>query len=327
MKKLLHTLYTISLRDLFRSVNKKNRSFRYSSADTDILIEELRRRFSVYTTTNLKHVSAEEFERYIKSQLGVTDAELEGYQTDEISHQRDMSVRFQWGHNHDFGTFSLTGPTGEGYIHKLVNFIECFDISLDDFRDKYVFDVGCWTGGTTLLLATISGKVYAVEEVKKYAQMVSYLASAFGVDDRVQAEARSIYACNSKEFYDRFDIVYFPGVIYHLSDPLLSLRILFNSLKIGGKILVESAGIDTDESLCQFEGSLVYHEGKSAGPNRKGWNWFLPSPCALYRMMREVGFDDICTHWHKKTGRVYGYGCKTASTGICRAGLSMPDIP
>ena len=43
-------------------------------------------------------------------------------------------------------------------------------------------------------------------------------------------------------------------------------------------------------------------------------------------MMREAGFDEVQTCWHAGTSRVFGYGRKLAQVGICRAGLSVPDI-
>ena len=215
---------------------------------------------------------------------------------------------------------------GDRHINLLANFITLFPVSLDDFKEKYVFDIGCWTGGTTLLLATLADKVYAIEEVKKYAETVSYLSKSFGISGRISVEPLSIYECNSKEFYDKFDIVYFPGVIYHLSDPLLALRILFNSLKAGGFILIESAGINTEEPFCRFDGSLIWHSGTRERMNRGGWNWFIPSPSALYRMMVEAGFDEVQTQWHNGTNRVYGFGKKLSQVGVCKAGLSVPTI-
>jgi hypothetical protein len=111
-----------------------------------------------------------------------------------------------------------------------------------------------------------------------------------------------------------------------LSDPLLALRILFNSLKPGGFILVESAGINRAEPICRFDGSLIHTSGTRERLDRSGWNWFLPSPSALQRMMREAGFDEIQTFWHEGSERVYGFGKKLSQVGICKAGLSVPNI-
>lgn len=290
------------------------------------ITDALKKKFEIYTTSNLKGITPEEFLRSIQSRIGMVDARIEGYSEDEIEQQRDLSVKFHWGHNHDFGEFKLEGRMGDRHIDLLANFIALFPVAIEDFKGKNVFDIGCWTGGTTLLLAAIAKKVFAIEEVKKYAETVSFLLKSFDIADRVSVNSLSIYGCNSEEFYDQFDIVYFPGVIYHLSDPVLALRILFNSLKTGGFILVESAGINEDKPFCRFDGSLIYRSGTKEELNRGGWNWFIPSPSALYRMMREAGFDEIQTRWHDRTSRIYGFGRKLSQAGICKAGLSVSTI-
>ena len=98
-------------------------------------------------------------------------------------------------------------------------------------------------------------------------------------------------------------------------------------MRIGGSILVESEGIDRSEPFCRFDGSLIHGPGDRERLDRSGWNWFLPSPAALERMMREAGFDQVQTLWHDPSRRVYGTGRKVASVGICKAGLSVPTIP
>jgi hypothetical protein len=115
-------------------------------------------------------------------------------------------------------------------------------------------------------------------------------------------------------------------VLYHLSDPLIALRILFNSLKPGGIILVETAGIDDEEPVCRFEGSRIHLGGTKEELDRTGWNWFLPSLSALERMMREAGFEEVSAVLRQGSSRIYGYGKKLFQVGICRAGLSAPDI-
>jgi SAM-dependent methyltransferase len=329
MKTILSKFYNSSPKDIFQYLGKRLRpseTHAISDGKAKKTAEMLQKRFQFYNTSNLKGITPEDFTRLIQSKIGVIDTQTEGYSEDEIEQQRDLSIKFHWGHNHDFGSFKLDGRMGDRHINLLANFIDLFPVTLEDFRDKHVFDIGCWTGGTTLLLATIAKKVYAIEEVNKYSETVSFLLKSFDICDRVSVKSKSIYDCNLEEFYDQFDIVYFPGVIYHLSDPLLALRILFNSLKVGGFILVESAGINREEPFCKFDGSLIYGSGTRERLNRSGWNWFIPSPPALYRMMKEAGFDKIQTQWHNGTKRVYGYGKKVSKVGICKAGLSVPNI-
>ena len=290
------------------------------------IAEKLREHFAVYRTDRLKSIDPKEFEQHIQSRIGMVDAETEGYAEDELERQRDLSIKFHWGHNHDFGPFKMEGRMADRHIHLMANFLTLFPVSLDDFANKKVWDIGCWTGGTTLLLAALARDVFAIEEVKKYAEMTNFLAKSFGLEERVSVKPASIYDCNRAEFHDQFDIIYFPGVIYHLSDPLLALRILFNALKPGGFMLVESAGINSPEPMCRFDGSLIHNSGQRERMNRGGWNWFMPSPSALQRMMREAGFDEIQTLWHDHSERVYGYGKKVSQVGICKAGLSVPNI-
>ncbi|HJX30563.1 MAG TPA: DUF1698 domain-containing protein [Thermodesulfobacteriota bacterium] len=332
IKRILFNLYNLSLREMVYRVRDK-RAFQRSrsgiKSKTMEIREELQKRFKGYQTSNLYDISTEKFSHYVQSRIGVIDAQSEGYSENELESQRDSSIKFYWGHNHDFGEFKLEGRMGDRHINNLANFMALFPVSFEDFRDKEVFDIGCWTGGTTLVLASLNSKVVAIEEVKKYADMASFLVKSFGISNRASVHHMSLYDCNLEEFFDRFDIVYFPGVLYHLSDPLLALRILFNSLKVGGKIFIESEGLEREEPFCKFEGSLIYYTGTREDLTRTGWNWFVPSPSALHRMMREAGFDDIKTvlfRSRKRRKSLYGYGKKVAQVGICKAGLSVPNI-
>jgi SAM-dependent methyltransferase len=325
IKRMLSNLYNVSLREVVHSLCSALSFERSRSAvrkKVNRIREDLQGRFKEYQTANLCDISEEDFSHYINSRIGVIDAQAEGYGANEVERQRDQYIKFYWGHNHDFGAFKQEGRMGDRHITLLATFMALFPVSFDDFKDKEVFDIGCWTGGTTLALASIARRVFSIEEVKKYADMASFLLKSFGLSNRASVHHRSLYDCNSEEFFDRFDIVYFPGVLYHLSDPLLGLRILFNALKVGGEILIESMGIERQEPFCRFEGTSIKRKG---GKENK---WFIPSPSALHKMMKEAGFDDIETLFYgrKKEKRLFGYGKKRAQVGICKAGLSVPTI-
>ena len=294
---------------------------------SDPIRQELVRRFRRYQCEHLRGISSVEFRRRLTARIGVIDVAEEGFLPYERDCQRDLSLKFHWGHNHDFGDFRLQGRMEDRHVDVLANFLTLFPPSIADFQDRWVFDVGCWTGGTSLLLASLGSRVLAIEEVVKYAETATFLVEHFDLADRVEVRARSLYECNSDDLRERFDVVYLPGVIYHLSDPLLALRILYNSLKTGGTISIESEGMDHPEPYCRFDGSRVIAQGTKEEMNRGGWNWFIPSPSALARMMLEAGFDEIQSVWHGDSGRVYAYGVKRVKRGICKAGLSVKQIP
>ena len=69
--------------------------------------------------------------------------------------------------------------------------------------------------------------------------------------------------------------------VYHLSDPIIGLRILFNCLNDGGKILLETASINSEEPILNY-----------TGPSNS-WSWFIPSRGTIKQMMRDVGFKNI----------------------------------
>jgi SAM-dependent methyltransferase len=274
---------------------------------------------SRYTVDNLVGVTPAAFKKKIDGLVGKIDYEMEGYTKEELSRQRDLSIKYVWGHNHNFGPWRMQGRMGNRHINLMDNFCRVFPTNPGSFKGKKVLDIGCWTGGTTLLLKALGADVVACEEVRKYAQTTEYLLRSFGFQDKVLQ--KSLYELDFKE---EFDIVYFPGVIYHLTDPVLALRILYNACKIGGTILVESAGSKNDAPICHFKGGGA--PGKQTDQlNRGGWNWFMPSTACLGQMMWSAGFSDIKTDW--VAPRVYGYGVKKSQVGITRAGLSRRDVP
>ena len=114
------------------------------------------------------------------ARLETVDSQCEGYGDAELEQQRDLSVKFHWGHNHDFGDFQLQGRMADRHIDLLANFISFFPVSLAYFQGKQVFDIGCWTGGTALLLAALGSNVHAIEEVKKSIHL-AWLSAIAGV--------------------------------------------------------------------------------------------------------------------------------------------------
>ena len=81
--------------------------------------------------------------------------------------------------------------------------------------------------------------------------------------------------------------------MYHLSDPIVALRTLYNALKIGGTIFIET--------YCHYAPSdvqmpMIYYAGERIDDNPKkvhGYNYFLPNVKALEMMLQTVGFDEI----------------------------------
>lgn len=219
---------------------------------------------------------------------------------------------FVWGHDHDFG-HGITRPGAMGPRHTEIT-AEALRLGMlpASLEDKEVLDVGCWSGGDLLVLAGLGGRVTAIEEHPIAARAAQRLVALLSLNAPVLET--SLYA-DKREWRERFDYAYCSGVIYHVTDPLLLLRILFAYLKPGGDVFIETKGATGDGSVCSYSGTL-----------EKGWNWYAPNETALGRWLVDAGFEANSVRIHRReNGRLLGYGRKTESRALREtAGFSRP---
>jgi len=268
----------------------------------------LKHLISNYNVDNLKNVSPQKFKEKINSFLRLNDWRMEGF--NDPKSQRDLTVKFHWGHNHNFGSFDIKGKMGDRHINILATFIDQFHALPKDLTGLKVLDIGCWTGGTSLLLCAMGAHVTAIDEVKKYIESLYYLKYAFDIEN-LEPRHFSLYECIIPEFQDQFDIVLFSGVLYHVTDPIVALRITFNCLKDGGICLLETRAIDSGKSILSYE--------------RDRWNWYIPSPSALHQMMVDVGFSDVKVS-NVIGSRAFAVGKRDIHKDMRRDGLSVRTI-
>ena len=145
----------------------------------------------------------------------------------------------------------------------------------------------------------------------------------FGIEKQLCCVPKSLYEFLPR-YFEEFDIVIYSGVIYHVTDPLLSMRLIFSSLQDGGSVYLETYGIDSNEIVCKYEGPGVFHHGEKNKLNREGWNYFIPSSSCLGSWCQDVGFYDVeigeCIDSHIK-----GVAKRKSFSDFCRAGLSTPN--
>ena len=263
-----------------------------------------------YTTDNVDDPIA--FRERIDEFLAMDDYEMEGYTSPDK--QRDKSVKFEWGHNHDFGAFQIDGTMGDRHIDVLAAFIDDFGLPRD-LTNKSVLDVGVWCGGTTLLLMAMKCPlVVGIEEVVKYARCANFLMDTFDETSQRWVETKTIYKVYTGIHYD---YIIFPGVLYHLTDPILALRILFNALRDGGTLFLETMIAPVPPNHPGGDNVLIYAGGK-------GWNWFIPSVGALEKMLTDVGFENVEIKPEGK--RAYASAVRVEHKDMLRAGLSNRHI-
>lgn len=226
----------------------------------------------------------------------------------------DLGFRdfFSWGHDHDFGFgFKRNGAMGSRHI-EIVSESLSRGMLASNLTGKKVLDIGCWSGGDLLLLAGLGAEVTAIEEHTRSAASARRLCELVGCNTTIHE--KSLYH-DRQDWKHKFDIIYCSGVIYHVTDPILFLRICFAYLKVGGSLIIETKSHDAERSICSYSGSL-----------EKGWNWFAPSSEALGRWLVDAGFpiDDVKLY-QRPIGRLLAYGRKTGLAPVAEtAGFSRP---
>jgi 2-polyprenyl-3-methyl-5-hydroxy-6-metoxy-1,4-benzoquinol methylase len=279
----------------------------------DILNQLFQANFSL---KNIRNTSKEHFVSTIKMSLGT----ISGEDYVDLSKQRDLSIKFHWGHNHDFGEgFSIEGRMRNRHLEIVSQFIDDFELPLN-LSGKKILDVGVWTGGTSLLLAAMGASVSAVEEVRKYSDTVNYLAESFGIQDKLKCYSANLYDFIPM-YADEFDYIIYAGVIYHVTDPILSLRQMFSALRNKGSLFVETYGLAAEGSVCKYEGTNIFSTGTISSLDRTGWNYFIPSQDCLFRWLQDVGFQEIKVSGCIKN-RILARATRESFKDFCRAGLS-----
>lgn len=220
---------------------------------------------------------------------------------------------FLWGHDHDFGHgVSRSGAMGTRHIEISTESIQMGFLP-KDLKGKKVLDIGCWSGGDLLVLSGMGADVSAIEEHKKSAASATRLMELLGCSSKIHTT--STYQ-DDPDWRQQFDIIYCSGVLYHVTDPVLFLRICFSYLKPGGRLIIETKGWgENTESACHYSGSAI-----------KGWNYFAPTPSAMARWYFDVGFPagsiEILTRIH---GRLLGCAVKGDAVALPEtAGFSRP---
>ena len=79
------------------------------------------------------------------------------------------------------------------------------------------------------------------------------------------------------------DIIVCSGVLYHLSDMIVGLKTLYDCLRAGGSLLMESQVAPEAELPYAYFGRFV------------SGMWWEPSPGCVREMLEWVGFDEV--HW------------------------------
>jgi hypothetical protein len=135
MKKILRR----AIGKLTKNKRKVSSTRLFQQADTYPMYEKLLKLMQNFTVSQLANTASKAFKQSIDEFLELNDAQMEGY--DGSSKQRDLYIKFHWGHNHDFGDFRLDGRMGNRHIELITMFMIGFDLSPQSFAGLRVLDM------------------------------------------------------------------------------------------------------------------------------------------------------------------------------------------
>jgi tRNA (mo5U34)-methyltransferase len=140
-------------------------------------------------------------------------------------------------------------------------------------------------------------RVVGIDSNPRYLAQARLAAEVTGVD--LELRQLSVYEVASLE--ERFDVVLFMGVLYHLRHPLLALDLLhehvvgdlvvFQSMLRGGDAVADVAEDYAFEDTGHFDDPsyprMHFIERKYAGDPT---NWWVPNRACAEAMLRSAGF-------------------------------------
>ena len=172
-----------------------------------------------------------------------------------------------------------------------------------DLSGKSVLDIGCNAGFYSIEMKRRgAARVVGIDSDTTYLEQARFAAEIAGA----RIEFRQLDVYHVDQLHEKFDLVLFRGVLYHLRHPLLALDLLwehvvgemlvFQSLMRGSREVMTVAPDYPFSETAIFEKSdypamyFVEHQ-YSHDPT----NWWIPNRACAEAMLRSAGFD-IAAH-------------------------------
>jgi tRNA (mo5U34)-methyltransferase len=220
---------------------------------------------------------------------------MAGLSTDEI--RRQAQALGPWFHNIDLGGVS-TAPDHFLGDYPYVKWKRFADSIPRDLTGKTVLDIGC-NGGFYAIEMKRRGadRVLGVDFDEDYLAQARFAADVAGLD--IEFRRLSVYDVGA--LGERFDLVLFMGVLYHLRHPLLALDLIrqhvvgdlmvFQSMQRGatevGPVEPDYHFWNTDLFEDRRFPKLHFVERSYANDPT---NWWIPNRACVEAMLRSAGF-------------------------------------
>jgi tRNA (mo5U34)-methyltransferase len=167
----------------------------------------------------------------------------------------------------------------------------------EDLNGWTALDIGCNAGFYTFELAQRGAQVMGIDLDPHYLKQARWAAGAMGLQDKVEFRQMQVY--DLAKLDQKFDLIIFMGVFYHLRYPMLALDIVTQKLN---KMMVFQTLTMPGEEVFHTQPDMTIDERKQM--LEKGWpvmafiekrlandptNWWAPNHSCIEAMLRTCG--------------------------------------
>ena len=169
-----------------------------------------------------------------------------------------------------------------------------------DLSGKSVLDIGCNAGFYSIEMKRRgAGRVLGIDSDERYLAQARMATEVLGFDD-IEFAKLDVYDVGA--IGEKFDLVIFMGVLYHLRHPLLALDLirehvakdllLFQSMQRGSKFVLElKDDYEFEETGIFFESSYPKLHFVERQYSHDWTNWWVPNRACTEAMLRSAGFS------------------------------------
>ena len=212
-----------------------------------------------------------------------------------------------WFHNLHLPDGTETAPhhlLGDFPAVKWRQIAPCLAADLTGCR---VLDIGCNAGFYSFELARRGAEVTAIDVEARYLEQARWAARQFGLETRVSFRQASVYELAAAR--ERYDLVCFLGVLYHLRHPLLALdvirgvtagRMILQTLTMPGEeVRTFPPSIRLDERGLMREGGWPVMAFIERELEEDPTNWWAPNHACVEALVRAAGFRVVARPGHE----------------------------
>lgn len=215
---------------------------------------------------------------------------------DEI--RRRVDELGPWFHNINLDGV-WTAPSHFLGNYPLVKWRRFQDALPADLKGASVLDIGCNAGFYSIEMKRRgAGRVLGIDSDEDYLNQARFASEVLGFD--IQFRNLSVYDVGA--LGERFDIVIFMGVLYHLRHPLLALDLIREHVA-GDLLIFQSMQRGSSEVFYpeeDYDFTVTDHFNRADYPklhfveNRYAadpTNWWIPNRSCAEAMLRSAGFE------------------------------------